>query len=98
MENIIMTGYTEKQFVQKMMSKEKKGCYLCKRIEGDKSVVLREDINVGKLDVEFFPVEFGPAVAMFPLCHECFTLVRGIADMAVEKQMQMNKSPHIILN
>ena len=98
MENIIMTGYTEKQFVKKMMNKEKKGCYLCKRIDGDKSVVVTEDIKIGKLNIQFFDVEIGSATVLFPLCHECMALVKGIADIVADEQMRRDKNPHIILN
>jgi hypothetical protein len=96
MENIIMTGYTEKQFAKKMMKQEKKGCYLCKRIDGDKSVVVAEDIKIGELGVRFFNVEIGPATVSFPLCHECMALVTGIGDMVAEGQR--SKNLHVNLN
>lgn len=87
MKDIILTGYAKEAFIKKVKKGEEGGCYLCKRSESDKSVYfLKDSIGLASLHLRMVDVKFGDANLNFLLCHECISLLHGIASLPKEEE------------
>lgn len=96
MKDIILTGYTKKAFIKKMKNGEKGGCYLCKRSETDKSVYfLKDSLGLAPLHLRMIEVRFGDTTLNFLLCHECMSLLHGIASLSNKEDERSIFSPNM---
>lgn len=87
MTEILLTGYSEEDFVKVISKGKKAGCYLCKRKPGDESVFIaeegnKESIGTAKLKFDVFEVVIGDRKFQYPLCQECLILVKSFEEKA----------------
>jgi len=77
---ILLTGYSEKEYMKRQPDKNLKSCYRCKRTESDKTAVVFDgDVMFQEME-EFTPLSVRmedkdhPVIFKFWLCPECFLL------------------------
>lgn len=84
MEEIILTGYSKKEFLRILKRERKGSCYLCKRKTGDEGVFIatgdtEEGFGTIELEFEWLEVTKGNKKFRFPICHECQLLLEIVA-------------------
>ena len=83
MKEILLSGYSEKEFVKVISKGKKPGCYLCKRRPDDKGVfIATEGVGTAKLEFDVFEVVIGNNKFEYPLCQECLILVKSFQEKA----------------
>ncbi len=91
-EKFIIIGLSESDLVEMMENGEtKEKCYVCKRSEYDKGVVIDEngDAFAGRIKIINLPVEVSDEQTHFyPLCKECLNLLTYISKMASGNLLQ----------
>lgn len=84
MEEIILTGYSKKEFSRILKREGKGSCYLCKRKIGDEGVFIvtegsEEGFGTIELEFEWFEITKINKKFRFPICHECQLLLEIVA-------------------
>jgi len=87
MKEILVSGYSKKEFVKVVSKGKRPGCYLCKRVPGDKGVFIareedEENVGTEKLKFGVFEVVVGNKKFKYPLCQECLILVKSLEEKA----------------
>lgn len=87
MKEILLTGYSKKEFVKTISKGKKPGCYLCKRSAEDKAVFVategnKEGMGTERLEFDIFEVVLGDKKFKYPLCQECLILVKSFEEKA----------------
>jgi len=96
MEEIILTGYNVKEFVEKLKKGEKGGCYNCKRCEGDKSVYfLKDGGGLATIHLRMLAVKFDDVTFNYLLCQECIPLFHGAISAPKEEHKDSAFSPNM---
>lgn len=83
MKEILLSGYSEKDFVKVISKGKKPGCYICKRSAEDKAVFVategnKEGMGTERLEFDIFEVILGDKKFKYPLCQECLILVKSL--------------------
>ncbi|MBU0477941.1 hypothetical protein KKC91_05185 [bacterium] len=86
MKKVILTGCTKKEFDKRVKRGEKLGCYLCKRTGKDKSIFLADSIRSTSLDVNILNIKCDEVILGFPLCFECYNLLKGLTEKPAEER------------
>jgi len=100
MRTLIVTGKTERQWIDEMRvlelaqeqgikSPKIRTCYLCKREEGENSLCLfadREDeVSLAPIELSPYEVEVeGEAIFEYLLCSECLVLLSSMGEAELE--------------
>lgn len=80
MKEIIVTGMNEEDFVR-FGKKDGKKCYLCKREEGEESIIFNETEDCFKnheIELHTYEVLVKDITFKYFVCSDCFILIRGI--------------------
>lgn len=81
MKNIIVTGLGVEDLI-KFQNHGKKSCFLCKRKEGNESIIFDEcdeEYRTGKIDLTYYEVSFEDVNMRYLLCVDCYMLLTYIA-------------------
>jgi len=85
MEEIILSGYSVKEFKKVINKGKKPGCYFCKRKPGEKSVytardAVGESMGTEKLGFGVFEIAKAGRKFLYPVCNECLLIMAHLED------------------